>query len=103
MQTTILVGLFTVFLTAHCQDQIQIPSGSTLLYNKYAFMADKGLVSYIKTTCDNQRNKKVTQSNSIESLIALVEKLEDELKNSLDANLNKIKSASDVARLLLHR
>ena len=87
--------------------QCQFPaarSDRTLIRNMYAFIADKGMLSAFAHECiDNSQKfqQQVTESPSIETLIDLIERLEDVIANT--SEFSSFNTPDKVARMLLHR
>lgn len=80
------------------------PSGTTLIRNKYAYTADRGLISLINQDClRNPYQQQIMSSQSMETLIDYIERLEDVLANTTDSLLSTFRNPDDIARLLLHR
>lgn len=81
-----------------------VPQGHFLIRNTNALMADKGEVASFGHEClQKQYRDRIRQSQSIETLIEIVERLEENLANSTDAILSRFSTPDKVARLLLHR
>ena len=84
---------------------MQIPHGATPIKNKHAYLADKGLMGPFIQEClrNPYQNPKQIHSQSIETLIDYIERLEMNLLNTTDQLLRKFQRPDDVARLILHR
>lgn len=96
----LVLGLGLMVATVYCQ----INSGKlTKIRNKYAFIADKGLISAFAHDCIDNTNKfkYPKESPSIETLISLVERLEDVVANTSD--YSQFNSPDKLARMILHR
>lgn len=96
--------LLFCLLSAVLGQQTYTRSDRIKVRNRFAFTADKGLISPFAHQCiDNaQRYKHETkQSPSIETLIELIERLEDVVANTSD--FNSFNSPDRVARMILHR
>ena len=96
--------LLLLGLAGLCHGQGQLVSSRTKVRNLFAFIADKGLISPFAHQCiDNSQKFKqeITPSPSIETLIDLIERLEDFVENSND--YAAFHSPDKVARMLLHR
>ena len=95
----LLLGIFV--MEVYCQNN----SGKiTIIRSKFAFTADKGLISQFAHDCIDNNNKykyKVTESPAIETLINFVERLEDVLANTSD--YTEFNTPDRVARMILHR
>lgn len=98
--------ILTIIGQLWCQ-QISTPPGMTQIRNKHAYMADKGLMSLFATDCIYKRYPSSTHSRpssqSMETLIDYIERLEDWLSNTTDTILSRFKNPEDVARLILQR
>lgn len=100
--------LFIVLITICGQSfgqQHSVPPGMTLIRNKHAYMADKGQMSSFIQDCIYKPHSLNTRpsSQSMETLIDYIERLEDWLSNTTDTILSKFKNPEDVARLILQR
>lgn len=75
------------------------------VYSEWAYMASPGQLFAFAQDCIYNRYTQPTlkYAQSMETLIDLIERLEDVLANTTDPNLKQLNSAQDVARLLLHR
>ena len=76
----------------------------TKVRNLYAFIADKGLISPFAHQCIDYTQKFVQQnkaSPSIETLIDMIERLEDVVANT--SEYSQFNSPDKVARMLLQR
>lgn len=97
-----LVALLCGLLgTVHCQSS---SNRYTIIRNRYAFIADKGFIASFAHECidnTNKYNTDVKQSPSIETLINLVERLEDVVANTSD--LSAFTSPDKLARMILQR
>jgi len=85
----------------HCQIS---SNRNTKIRNRYAFIADKGLISAFAHECidnSNKYNTEVKENPSIETLINLIERLEDVVANT--SELTQFNSPDKVARMILHR
>lgn len=91
-------------LIGHISAQ-NIPSGATFVKTKYAFAADKGLISQSASDCVNKAEivNNMKESQSMETLIELIERLEEVIANTTDQTLKMFNSADKVARLILTR
>lgn len=101
----IVLVLCLVGTLVTAQSQQYVKSDRTKIRNRYAFTADKGLISPFAHQCiDNAQhfNKPINQqSPSIETLIELVERLEDVVANTTE--YSQFNSPDKVARMILHR
>lgn len=97
-----LVSLFVLQLLG--TTLAQAPQGYYLIRNVNALSADKGLAASFGHDClQAQFREPIRQSQSIETLIELIERLEENLANSTDAILSRFNTPDRVARLLLQR
>lgn len=95
-----LVGTFVVAQNTYTR------ADRTKIRNRYAFTADKGLISPFAHDCIANAQRFRTdyrheKSPSIETLIELVERLEDVVANT--SEYSQFNSPDKVARMILHR
>lgn len=95
-----LVGTFVVAQNTYTR------ADRTKIRNRYAFTADKGLISPFAHDCIANAQRFRTdyrheKSPSIETLIELIERLEDVVANT--SEYSQFNSPDKVARMILHR
>lgn len=101
----IVLLLCLVGTLVSAQSQQYTRSDKTKIRNRYAFTADKGLISPFAHQCIDSTqhfNKPINQqSPSIETLIEFIERLEDIVANTTE--YSQFNSPDKVARMILHR
>lgn len=92
-----LLFLFVLICGTNAQNHQE---KSFRIRNRFALNADKGLVGQFAHKCLNAKNQ-IGESLTIENLIYLIEKLENEVANK--THLANFNSPEQIGRMLLQR